>query len=214
MMDELELLKKDWQRKGEKLPRLTYDELYKMIWRKSSSIVKWIFYISLLEFVFWTVINILGRDAQYFDEVKQIHLYEVDIILNTVSYVILIFFIYKFYSNYRKISVTDSSRQLMKTILDVKRTVTQYVWFNICLFTIAFIITFFASLKYLPEGQTIVENATQAGNESLFWLFVTGVSVVFVAILLILIWLFYKLLYGILLKRLRENYKELKQLDV
>jgi hypothetical protein len=102
----------------------------------------------------------------------------------------------------------------MKTILDVKRTVTQYVWFNICLFTIAFIITFIASLKYLPEGQTIVENATQAGNESLFWLFVTGVSVVFVAILLVLIWLLYKFLYGILLKRLRENYKELKQLDV
>lgn len=214
MVDELELLKKDWQRKGEKLPRLTYDELYKMIWRKSSSIVKWIFYISILEFIFWTVINFIGTDAQYFEQVKQIHMYEADIVLNTVSYIILIFFIYKFYRNYRKISVTDSSRQLMKAILDVKRTVTQYVWFNICLFTITFIITFFASLKYLPEGQTIIQNATRAGNETLFWLFVTGVSVVFIAILLVIIWLFYKLLYGILLKRLRENYKELKQLEV
>jgi hypothetical protein len=102
----------------------------------------------------------------------------------------------------------------MKAILDVKRTVTQYVWFNICLFTITFIITFFASLKYLPEGKTIVQNATQAGNETLFWLFITAVSVVFIAILLVLIWLFYKLLYGILLKRLRENYKELQQLEV
>jgi len=214
MMDELELLKKDWQRKGEKLPRLTYDEIYKMIWRKSSSIVKWIFFISIIEFIFWTVINFIGTDAEYFEEVKQIHMYEVDIILNTISYVILIFFIYKFYMNYRKISVTDSSRQLMKAILDVKRTVTQYVWFNICLFAITFIITFFASLKYLPEGRTIVENSTLAGNETLFWLFITGVSIVFVAILLVLIWLFYKLLYGILLKRLRENYRELKQLEV
>jgi len=213
-MDELELLKKDWQRKGEKMPRLTYDEIYKMIWKKSSSIVKWIFYISILEFIFWTVINIVATDADYFEEVKQIHMYEIDIILNTISYSILVYFIYRFYLNYRKISATDSSRQLMKTILNVKKTVTRYVWFNITLFMVTFVITFYASLKYLPEGKKIVENATEAGNETLFWIFIIGISVLFVAILLVLIWLFYKLLYGILLKRLRQNYKELQKLEV
>ena len=104
-MDELELLKKDWQRKGEKMPRLTYDQIYKMIWKKSSSIVKWIFYISILEFVFWTVINIVATDADYFEEVRQLHMYEIDIILNVISYTILIYFMYRFYRNYRKISV-------------------------------------------------------------------------------------------------------------
>ena len=49
MMDELELLKKDWQQKDEHLPRLSYDEIHTMIWKKSSSIVKWIFYISIIE---------------------------------------------------------------------------------------------------------------------------------------------------------------------
>lgn len=208
------MLKKDWQRKGEKMPRLTYDQIYKMIWKKSSSIVKWIFYISILEFVFWTVINIVATDADYFEEVRQLHMYEIDIILNVISYTILIYFMYRFYRNYRKISVTDSSRQLMKAILNVKRTVTQYVWFNISLFMVTFVITFYASLKYLPEGQKIVENATRAGNEFLFWLFIIGVSVIFIAVLLFLVWLFYRLLYGILLKRLRQNYKELQQLEV
>ncbi len=53
MMDELELLKKDWQNKEEHLPKnLSYDEIYKMIWKKSSSIVKWIFYISLSNLYF------------------------------------------------------------------------------------------------------------------------------------------------------------------
>jgi len=208
------LLKKDWQRKGEKMPRLTYDQIYKMIWKKSSSIVKWIFYISILEFVFWTVINIVATDADYFEEVRQLHMYEIDIILNVISYTILIYFMYRFYRNYRKISVTDSSRQLMKAILNVKRTVTQYVWFNISLFMVTFVITFYASLKYLPEGQKIVENATRAGNEFLFWLFIIGVSVIFIAVLLFLVWLFYRLLYGILLKRLRQNYKELQRLEV
>jgi len=36
MMDELELLKKDWQNKEEHLPKLSYEEIYTMIWKKSS----------------------------------------------------------------------------------------------------------------------------------------------------------------------------------
>ena len=57
-MDELELLKKDWQKDESSYPQLTYNELYKMILKKSSSIVKWIFIISILEFVFWIFISI------------------------------------------------------------------------------------------------------------------------------------------------------------
>lgn len=213
-MDELELLKKDWQRKGEQHPRLTFDEIYKMIWKKSSSIVKWIFYISILEFIFWTVINLLYTDSESWEFTKTLHLYEFTIILTTASYVILLFFIYKFYVNYRKISFTDSSRQLMKTILDVKRTVTQYVWFNLTVFAVSLLTNIYGSLRYGPDGRKIVEAAANAGNETFFWTAIIGVSVLFVAILLVLVWLFYKLLYGILLKRLRKNYRELRELEV
>lgn len=214
MMDELELLKRDWERKGERLPRLSYDEIYKMIWKKSSSIVKWIFYISIIEFVFWTTINILFTDAESWELFKTLHLYEFTIVLTTINYVILLFFIYMFYVNYRKISFTDSSRQLMKTILNVKRTVTQYVWFNLTVFAVSLVTIIYGSLRYGPDGRKIVDAATQAGNETTFWALIIGVSIIFVAILLLLVWLFYRLLYGILLKRLRENYRELKKLEV
>lgn len=30
-MDELELLKKDWNKQGNKFPKLSYDEIYSMI---------------------------------------------------------------------------------------------------------------------------------------------------------------------------------------
>ena len=60
-MDELELLKKDWKKDHTDFPKLSYNEIYKMILKKSSSIVKWIFIISLLEFAFWSLIeNNLG----------------------------------------------------------------------------------------------------------------------------------------------------------
>ena len=127
MMDEMELLKKDWQNKEVNLPKLSYDDIYPMIWKKSSSMVKWIFYISIIEFVFWAAINIISSDPQYMQDLKAMHIYNIMMVLNFVNYGIILYFIFKFYLNYKKISVTDSSRKLMKTILKVKRTVTQYV---------------------------------------------------------------------------------------
>ncbi|MEO0527807.1 MAG: hypothetical protein AAFZ89_11310 [Bacteroidota bacterium] len=214
MMDELELLKKDWQKKDNRHPKLSYDEIYKMIWKKSSSIVKWIFYISIIEFVFWAVINIVFTDKESLSTMKTIHIYELNMVLTVVNYLVLLFFIYKFYVNYKKISFTDSSRKLMKTILNVKRTVTQYVWFNIMVFTVSFIISVYGVFNYGEDGKKLYDAASNAGNETTFWVMIIGISVVTIAILLALIWLFYKLLYGILLKKLRANYNELKRLEV
>ncbi|SDQ93371.1 hypothetical protein [Flagellimonas zhangzhouensis] len=213
-MDELELLKKDWQKREAHLPKLSYDQIYKMIWKKSSSIIKWIFYISILEFVFWAGINIGFNSPETMAELKAMHIHKVIMVLNIINYIIILYFIYKFYKNYKKISFTDSSKKLMKTILDVKRTVTQYVWFNLIIFTTFLIINMYGVLIYGEEGKKIIEAASQDGDAFVFWAMVIGISIVFTAAILFLIWLFYKLLYGILLKRLRENYNELKKLEV
>ncbi|MCB0372669.1 MAG: hypothetical protein KDD31_06665, partial [Muricauda sp.] len=77
MLDELELLKKDWQKREANLPKLSYDEIYKMIWKKSSSIVKWIFYISIIEFVFWAGINLVFNDPESIQELKDLHIHKV-----------------------------------------------------------------------------------------------------------------------------------------
>lgn len=213
-MDELELLKKDWQKREADLPKLSYEQIYKMIWKKSSSIVKWIFYISIIEFVFWAGINLIFNDPESIQELKDLHIHKVIMALNIINYVVILFFIFKFYTNYKKISFTDSSKKLMKTILKVKRTVTQYVWFNLIIFTTYLIINMYGVLLYGPEGKEIVEAASQDGNTTAFWAMVIAISVVFTAVILFLIWLFYKLLYGILLKRLRQNYNDLKRLEV
>ncbi|MEO9510629.1 MAG: hypothetical protein ABJN84_08045 [Flavobacteriaceae bacterium] len=214
MTDELELLKQDWQKKEAHLPKLTYDEIYKMIWKKSSSIVKWIFYISIIEFVFWAGINIIFSDPESMQELKAMHIYNIMMVSNFINYAVILYFIYKFYTNYRKISFTDSSKKLMKTILDVKKTVTQYVWFNLIIFAITMIISIYSIFIYGPESNKIMANVMQEHNEATFWFLAVLVCIIFTAIFLVLIWLFYKLLYGILLKRLRANYNELKKLEV
>jgi|SRR5690606_10601575 len=212
-LDELELLKRDWQKREAELPKLSYDDIYKMIWKKSSSLVKWIFLISIIEFVFWAGINILLNDPESIMELKALHIHKMIVGLNIFNYAVILYFISKFYINYKKISVTDSSRQLMVAILKVKRTVTQYVWFNLIIFAASTITYLYGVLLYSPQGEQIVEAASKEVNTIAFWAMVIAVSVVFTGFVLVLIWLFYKLLYGILLKRLRGNYNDLKKLE-
>ncbi|MGB5318888.1 hypothetical protein [Eudoraea sp.] len=214
MMDELELLKQDWQKKDSVHPQVSYDEIYKMIKKKSSSIVKWIFYISIIEFVFWAVLNLLSYSKESLELEKTWHIYEITSVLTVINYLVLIFFIYKFYTNYKRISYTESSKKLMKTILDVKRTVTQYVWFNISIFVAYLLVSLYGNLNYGVNSAQIMEAAERAGNETLFWAMLIGLVVLCIGIVLILIWLFYKLLYGILMNRLRKNYYELRKLEV
>ena len=102
----------------------------------------------------------------------------------------------------------------MKSILKVKSTVTQYVWFNIGIFCVSLIMLLYGSLTYGEEGSQIMEAAAAAGNETLFWVMLIGLCVIIIGIILLLIWLFYRLLYGILLNRLRRNYAELRKLEV
>ena len=214
MTDGLDLLKKDWQRKGEELPKLSYDELYKMIWKKSSSMVKWIFYISIIEFIFWAVLNLLSYDKDSLALEKEWQIFEFSTVLTIINYVVLAFFIYMFYRNYKQIEVTDSASKLMKSILRVKRTVTQYVWFNIAIFCVSLGMFLYGSLRFGKESVQIQEAASNAGNETLFWIMVVGTIVIVIAAIVVLIWLFYRLLYGILLNRLRANYRELKKLEI
>ena len=54
-MDELELLKKDWKNNNEQFKQVSENEIYGMLQKSSSSIVKWIFIISILEIILWTM---------------------------------------------------------------------------------------------------------------------------------------------------------------
>ena len=96
MMDELELLKKDWQKKEGQLPHLSFEEIYKMLRKKSSSIVRWIFYISIAEFIFWIAINRipLGDEGDKIPDGAFSNTLLLS--LEIIGYAILAYFIYLF----------------------------------------------------------------------------------------------------------------------
>ncbi|MBW1295929.1 hypothetical protein [Aquimarina litoralis] len=207
-MDELELLKKDWQNRDAELPKLSYNEIYKMILKKSSSIVKWIFFISVIEFVLWSSIDIIVRLSGQYDELEILGLEGFSIITTILSYGILIYFIVRFYINYKNIQTTDSASVLMKNILNTRKTVKQYVWINIGFLALTTLIV----ILYMAFYTDAYTNQSTDQNIPIYLIIITSILVlgIFIGMLALL----YRLVYGMLTRRLKKNYQELKKLEV
>lgn len=198
-MDELELLKKDWKKQEEKLPQYDKQKLSPMLQRKSTSVVKWIFIISIIEFAFWIVIDLLSFDQQYAAIVSDLGVTVYMKILIYINYIGIIVFIGWFLKNYLKIKVTDDVKTLLKRILETRQSVKYYVWFNLIIFAISFAIEFFAAIAQVSDNY----------EENLYYFL--GFFIISLAIIVGLLWLVYYLIYGRLIRRLVKNYKEFKK---
>jgi membrane protease YdiL (CAAX protease family) len=212
-MDGLDLLKKDWN-KEEKYPKLTSDDIYRMILKKSSSIVKWIFIISLLEFVFWFGIAFLLKNTSFSGKIENLDLDRVLIPISVISYGVIFYFFYLFYKNYKSISATDNSKVLMENILKTRRTVKYYVIFNLFSIVVGAIVGIYYALNHDPETIIKLQQATVNGNEFKIYLMFIVITVLALIVTIGLLIIFYWLIYGLLLKRLNRNYKELKKLEL
>lgn len=212
-MEELDLLKKAWKKDTHPLEQVSEVEIYKMLHKKSSSIVKWILIISIIEIVLWSAISVVFNTD---DALKSMHAEDVSIylkVLTYVNYVVVIGFIYCFYKNYTQISTITSTKQLMNDILKTRKTVRNYVWYNLSMIFICTILGFVMAFVYNPDMSVIKEKI--ANDESNMILVKIILILVLTLVLLIgIFWLFYRLLYGILLRRLYANYKELKKIDL
>jgi len=202
-MKELDLLKKNWQNTNT-FKQISEDEIYKMLHKKSSSIVKWILIVSILEFILLNGLGIMLTDSKI-DRFMELHPYLN--FLDKLNYIIIIGFIFVFYKNYQAISVLCSSKKLIERILKVRKTVNYYIIWNIL------IGSFFGAYGVVDgfndvNSKTSTVNINQSSSLNL-------VSIIFsMIIIMAVIWAFYKLLYGNLLNRLSKNYNELKKIDL
>ena len=213
-MDELDLLKKDWNKEDTKYPKVSYNDIYKMILKKSSSIVKWIFIISLLEFAFWIILSFVLKSTSYSSKIDELNINHILAPLAIVSYVVLIYFFYLFYKNYKCISVTDNSKTLMESILKTRKTVKQYVFFNLLYLALGAIAGSVYAINHDPSFSSQVHAASASGEVFKFYAVIIMITILILALAIGVLLLFYWLIYGILLKRLNRNYKELKKLEV
>lgn len=202
-MDELELLKKDWKKQESSFQQIGEKEIYGMLHKRSSSIVKWIVIISVLELLLWTSISFFTADEEYFKTLKMYHLDTSMPIIAFINYGVILFFIYLFFKNYRAINTTDTVKQLMQSILKTQKTVKYYVWYNLVLVGITSAIVIYSQFMF-------DEAIHELYNKSKVFLIIIGA--IFILIILLSFWLFYKILYGILIKNLSFNLTQLAKL--
>lgn len=210
-MKELDLLKKDWKKNENTFNQLSETEIYKMTHRKSSSIVKWIFIISLFEVVFWIGIGLVFNTEEYMQQMNHPEIVWYLKLFDVLNYTIILIFIYLFYRNYTTISTTVSTKLLMSTILRTRKIVQYYVWYNLAMLVVGSIIGVFIAFIYNPEMQDF---NTEFANEPKVTLITIGILVLMISGLLAILWGIYSLIYGRLLRRLYVNYKELKKIDL
>ncbi|WP_027878593.1 hypothetical protein [Mesoflavibacter zeaxanthinifaciens] len=210
-MDELELLKKDWQKNNNTFEKKSSSDLYAMLHKKSSSLVKKLFYISIAELIFLISVNVLPfvfskSYRQHFNKVYNDSLLNQSI--EVLSYVVIILFVILLFRSYKSITVVDDTKKLMKSILRTRKIVKYYVLYNLTFIVILVPYFMYKAIK-TNSSEIDLEHLTNfqilklIGGIFLFTLLFAGV-----------VWFIYNLIYGIILRRLNRNYKELKKMEV
>ena len=212
-MDALDNYKKAWENQPEASHKISSEEIYKMLHSKSSSIVKWIFIIGILEFILWTAVNIAIPD-RFYKIYEDLNLMEYLNVFMGLHYAIIVVFLYFFYKNYKRVSLVDNTKKLIQKILKIRKTVKYYVFYNIAT---VFLVSIILNIVLFSDENTLM-SVMNPNNLTLDLQQVVTITVISqliaLLIIIVLLWLFYKLVYGILLKKLTKNYKELLKLEI
>lgn len=216
---DLDQFKKSWQEQVV-APKYNSTEIEAMLNKSSRNYVKYILWISCAEFLVILGMNIYylfaGEDSEtYINILKKLgvqnsvevqsnfeHLY---LALKIVSLLLTACFVVKFYWTYKKISIESNLKKLIVQIITFKKTVNLFILANIflmILYTLALIIF---TNWILFEQHISLPKSTLIG-------FYVGFGLM-MAISVALIWFYYRVVYGIILKKLSENLSELKKID-
>lgn len=209
-MDELELLKKHWQQDAVDDKQLTSKQIYPMLLKKSSSIVKTLFYISIAELLFWIAISFLPLISSSYQEKFEHAAIHGPLMtaLTIFTFLVIAVFIFLLFKAHKNISVTDSAKKLMESIIKTRKIIKYYVLYNLIMVPISMVL----AMYYITQQDTDIANKIAQFTTPQLLVGIV-MFVVFTIVFIVVIWLFYKLIYGILMKRLNRNYEELKKLE-
>lgn len=216
---DLDSFKKTWQEQPVQ-PKYNDNEILKMLNNKSRNYMKYIFWISVVEFLLFSVLGVfyliqnnesdsflsilekmgVHKNSQLITKLDNIYL-----IVKILSLVVTGFFVFKFYQNYRKIRIEEDLKLFIIRIITFKKTVNAFILTNIGLLLIL-ISALIGFTFYILNVQNIEINS------STFTGFIVGILVSTI-LCVILIWVYYRLVYGIIMSRLDKNLNQLKEIE-
>jgi len=204
-MENLDSIKDLWKNQGESTIRFTQSDIHNMVQKKSSSIVKWILIISILEFLLPNLVFIFTDIDATRSFYQKYELTTVMQFYGIIHIIIIIGFIYIFYKNYKNISVASNVKILLSDILKTRRTVKNYIYYNLTIMGIIGLHMFYM----VYNSPQFIDELPNNSNLVMVW----GISIILLVLVLLIFWLFYRVLYGFLLKKLKKNYAELLSQD-
>ncbi|CEJ71051.1 hypothetical protein [Chryseobacterium oranimense] len=216
---DLDSFKKTWQEQPVQ-PKYDSNEILQMLNRKSRNYVKYIFWISVAEFLFFSVLGLFyffqdeesdsfrkileKLGAQKAPEIENNfdHAY---LAIKILSLLVTAYFVFKFYQNYRKIKIEENLKGLIIRIIKFKKTVNAFILISIALL-VAFTFVFTAFIFYVLNSQNV-----RPDNSNLI-IVIVGI-IVSTVLCVLLIWLYYRLVYGIIIRKLDRNLQQLREID-
>lgn len=209
-MDDLELLKKDWNRNSDEFKTYGQKDLFKMIKKNSVSVSKTLLIIGLVEVVLWfTMLYLDQRENESFFNIKTM--------IRSILFVGFISALIFFYS---RIHSESDSKKLMKSILGLRKVI---LWYVALIFVTILVFTFIEAkedandmIRGFIQGQSETPLSREEAQlkvsdfEPGVMYFFYGISMV---VFLILLYFVYHRVYGRLLDKLKANYHELTKLE-
>jgi hypothetical protein len=185
--------------------RFSQDDIGQMVQKKSTSIVKWILIISLLEFILPNLLFIFTD----FDATKQFYqqygLSNSMMMYTAIHILVIIGFIFVFYKNYKNISSESTVKNLLGNILKTRRTVKYYIYYNLTIMGIIGINIFYSVYNSIEFQNTLAEGTSMLK----IWV----ISIILLCLALFIFWVFYRIIYGFFLRKLKKNYAALSHQD-
>ncbi|MCK4561833.1 MAG: hypothetical protein KAT78_02915 [Flavobacteriaceae bacterium] len=202
-MEQLEKLKDVWKSQSESTIKFTKSDIYNMVHKRSSSIVKWILIISILEFALPNLFMFFTN----FESTKEVYqnygLNNIMLFYAITHILFILGFIYIFYTNYKNINAERSVKSLLHNILKTRNTVKYYIYYNLTMASIIGIHVFYIVFN----SELFTEKLPANTSMIMIWFIAIGTFAFF----LFLFWVFYRIVYGFFLKKLKNNYTELQR---
>lgn len=216
---DLDSFKETWQQQPVQ-PKYDTSEIESMLNKSSRNYVKYILWISLVEFIlilganlYYTflgedttdLMSVLGKLGIDNSDQFQTTLTQLYLALKMVSLALTGIFVYLFYQNYRKINVEANLKKLILQIIKFKKTVQLFIVANIALVILFTLILGIFTFSVLAQQNIELTNPTLIG-------FIAGLSLT-MGISVVLIWIYYRLVYGFILRRLGKNLEQLQNIE-
>jgi hypothetical protein len=209
---ELEVLKENWQKLHFEISIQKIGEIPTKFRNKSilhsQKITKRLFIFSLVEFFLWGVIGI-GFQVYFSDYNPQSFLeFQPLVFIEKLNYVALGLFVLAFLLSFKTINVIGDIKLLIVRILNTKRIVNGYIYYNLAIFAITFLMSFIWELFNNSEVTVLLQD-----KERFVYVALIVFGVVLTLSFTILIYKIYRFVYGRFIINFESLIKNLRKLD-